>query len=201
MYITSIEHFSGKRKRKYKVRLDTGTDFQLYEKELNRYNLTENEELPVALYEELLRDVFCPRAKKRALHLLEKQDRTVSDLRRKLKQSGYPPEAIEEALAYVASYHYTDDLRYATSFVRFHQETKSKRRIRQDLMTKGIDKDTIEKAMEDYTACEADQIRNLLRKKSYNPTEADRAKKDKLFRFLLGRGYDMEDITQALQEY
>ena len=42
-------------------------------------------------------------------------------------------EAVEQAIAYVKSYHYIDDLRYACSYVRYQKEKKSNRRLQQDL--------------------------------------------------------------------
>ena len=81
------------------------------------------------------------------MHLLEKQDRTEYQLREKLRQNEYPKEAVEQAIAYVKSYHYIDDLRYACSYVRYQKEKKSNRRLQQDLQKKGVAKEFIEQAL------------------------------------------------------
>ena len=143
-----------------------------------------------------------PRAKRRAMHLLEKQDRTRKNLMDKLRESDYPQEAIEAAVAYVESYHYIDDERYARSYVHFHQEGKSKRRIQQDLMQKGVDRDTIALVLEEeYETSEADMIRDLLRKKHYDPESADASERAKMYRFLLGRGFSSNDISRVLRGF
>ncbi|WP_406544566.1 regulatory protein RecX, partial [Pseudobutyrivibrio sp.] len=83
--------------------------------------------------------------------------------------------------------------------IRFYMESRSKRRIQQDLMNKGIKSDVIERALEDeYTCDETDQIQRLLEKKAYNPDEATYEQKAKMYRFLAGRGYSSEAINRAL---
>ena len=75
--------------------MDDGTEFVLYRGEAKKYRLGEGAELSDNEYGELLYDVVGKRAKKRALHLLEKMDRTERQLRDKLRQGGYPPVCVE----------------------------------------------------------------------------------------------------------
>lgn len=147
MFVTSIEPvaFSTKKNR-MRVRLEGGADFVLYQKEIDRFDIAVGEEIASEVYERLLTEVFVPRARSRALHLLEKQDRTQADLRRKLCESGYPPEAVEAAIAYVLEYSYIDDLRYASNYIRFNREKKSESRIFFELERKGISKEITEEA-------------------------------------------------------
>ena len=120
-------------------------------------------------------------------------------MRQKLKEGGYPSFLIDDAIDYLYSYHYLDDERYAKNYVRFHQDNKSKRRIANDLIAKGVSKAVIETAIEvDYQSDEASQIEKLLNKKKYdreNATEKDRAK---MFRFLAYRGFSSEDIMKYI---
>lgn len=190
------------KKNKYKVRLDGGEDLVLYKRELKIYGLEEGAELSDDDYNRILEETLIPRAKRRAMHLLEKQDRTQHNLEDKLRESDYPPVAVQAAVEYVASYHYIDDERYARSYVRMHQEGKSKRRIQQDLMQKGVDRDVIALALEEeYEISEAEMIRDLLRKKHYNPEEADAKERQKMYRFLMGRGFSTNDISKVLRGY
>lgn len=198
MYVKELST-SGLSKGKVRVCLEGGTDFVLYNKEINRYNIREDYELTDTVYEQLLEEVFIPRAKKRAMHLLEQMDRTEMQLRDKLKSNGYPDEAIDEAISYVASYHYIDDERFARTYVRTYQDSRTIRRITQDLMQKGIDKNTIVLAIEEeYTESEEEQIKKLLAKKKYDASLADRKEKDKMYRFLMQRGFKSSDISRAL---
>ena len=173
----------------------------LYNKEVYRLGLKEGEELSQNTYEEILSEILIPRAKRRAMHLLEKQDRTRQNLIQKLKESGYPPPAIEEAVAYVESYHYIDDDRYARNYVRYHQEGKSRRKIYETLLQKGVSKDVILAALdEEYFASEENMILELLQKKKYDVDTADLKEKAKMYRFLLGRGFRSNDIDRILSK-
>ena len=201
MTIVDIQPIPHK-KNKYKVQLHGGADLVLYKREVKTYGLEAGAELTEELYERILQETLIPRAKRRALHLLEKQDRTRRNLMDKLRESDYPQEAIEAAVAYVESYHYIDDERYARSYVHFHQEGKSKRRIQQDLMQKGVDRDIIAMVLEEeYETSEADMIRDLLRKKHYDPESADASERAKMYRFLLGRGFSSNDISRVLRGF
>ncbi len=73
------------------------------------------------------------KATKKAMGLLQHMDRTEWELRSKLEQAGFSEEAVEAAIQYVAGYHYIDDKRYAKRFVEIYRESRSMRRIRQDL--------------------------------------------------------------------
>ena len=191
-----------RKKNKYKVHLQGGMDLVLYKREVKTYGLEAGEELSEEAYQHILEETLIPRAKRRAMHLLEKQDRTRKNLEDKLRESDYPQVAIDAAIAYVESFHYIDDERYARSYVHFHQEGKSKRRIQQDLMQKGIDRDVIALVLEEeYETSEEDMIRDLLRKKHYDPESADAKERSKMYRFLAGRGFSSGDISRVLRGY
>ncbi len=196
MEITSIQPVD---KKKCKVHLDTGVDFVLYKKEIKAFGLDEGEELTEETYQSLMTEVFYPRAKRRALYLLEKMDRSEAQLRRKLFDNAYPAEAIDVAIDYVKSYHYIDDERLARSYVRFYQESRSRGRIEQDLLQKGIAKDVIARCIEEeYQVSEVDLIRSLLDKKHYDARNATYEERAKMYRFLMGRGFRSSDISQVL---
>ena len=191
MYIERIEQLEKGRRR---LVFETGERLVLYKGEIRSYDLSEGQDISETLYQELLFDVLGKRATKRAMHLLEKQDRTEYQLREKLRQNEYPKEAAEQAIAYGKSYHYIDDLRYACSYVRYQKEKKSNRRLQQDLQKKGVAKEFIEQALlEEGNEDETDAIQRLLEKKGYTP-EMPREQANKIYQFLLRRGYKSSDI-------
>ena len=196
MYIERIEQLEKGRRR---LEFETGERLVLYKGEIRSYDLSEGQDIPKTLYQELLFDVLGKRATKRAMHLLEKQDRTEYQLREKLRQNEYPKEAVEQAIAYVKSYHYIDDLRYACSYVRYQKEKKSNRRLQQDLQKKGVAKEFIEQALlEEGNEDETDAIQRLLEKKGYTP-EMPREQANKIYQFLLRRGYKSSDILYVMR--
>lgn len=199
MQIISIEPLPASKKRK-RITLDTRESFVLYTGEIRKHSeLKEGAFLSEADYQEILTKILLPRAKKRTLHLLEKQDRTRADVIMKLTQGGYPSEIAEAAADYAASYGYIDDRRYASNFIYFHQEKKSRRRLKQDLLRKGISADIIDKCLEEAElTSEEDKIQELLEKKHYDPETATDKDRARMARFLLGRGFDYDKIRTAI---
>ena len=55
------------------------------------------------------------------MNLLQGREYTTSQLRTKLQQGFYPPKIIEQAIDYVAGFHYIDDLRYAVDYITYHE--------------------------------------------------------------------------------
>ena len=140
------------------------------------------------------------RAKKRAMHLLERMDRTEHQLREKLMASEYPEEVIEEAIAYVKSFHYIDDKRYAENYTRYRKENLSRQQIKQKLMQKGVARETIELAIEEeYDTDETVHIRRLLEKKHYDSSLKDDGEFRRVYNYLLRRGFRSSDILKEMK--
>lgn len=196
-----------KEKGRIMIRFDNGTEVLLYRGELRRLPgqestllLTEGGYIPEGLYQKVLTEIVGIRAKKRAMFLLERMDRTEQQLSDKLKQNGYPTECVEDAIAYVKKYHYIDDLRYARTYVRYHQQKKSRQRLRTDLMQKGVAKDTIELALEEeFASDEREKIRTLMEKRHYDYGTSDRREQQRMYQFLLRRGYRSNDILAVMK--
>lgn len=188
---------------RYKVYIEESPAFALYRGELNRLGIREGEEITEESLREI-REVILPlRAKKRAMNLLQKREYTAAALREKLRDGEYPEACVEEAVAYVESFGYVDDRRYARDFIVYNLDRKSRVRIEQDLMRKGIHKDTIrglfeeleeEGAKQDETA----MIRRLLEKKKYDAKTADGREKQRMYAFLYRKGFHSEAINKAL---
>ena len=200
MKITAIEELSKARSR---VWIDGEFAFVLYKGELRLYRIREGEEISEETLKTIRQEVLPKRAKLRAMNLLKSREYTTKQLHDKLKQGGYPEDIITLALDYVASYHYTDDLRYAVSYMQSHETDKSRRRIEQDLMRKGIEKETLEKAWQTWEARGGEQdeqqmISELLEKQGYCPREADLREKQRLYGFLMRRGFSGEQVRKAL---
>ena len=140
------------------------------------------------------------RAKKRALHLLERMDRTEHQLREKLRASDYPDDVIEEAIEYVKSFHYLDDERYAENFTRYKKEGMSRQQIKQKLMLKGVSRDIVENAIdEEYDVDETVHIRNILDKKHFSYEASNEGEFRRIYNYLLRRGFRSSDILKEMK--
>ena len=190
-------------KAKSKVYIDYEFAFVLYKGELRRYHLKEGEEILQKDYEVLMEEILPKRAKLRCMNLLMTKEYTVEQLKRKLRQGLYSEELIEIAISYVASFNYVNDLKYAMDFIAYNESSKSKRRIEQDLYKKGISRETMERAWNEWQEQGGEQdeigmIRKQLEKKHYNDETADYKEKQKIYGFLLRKGYSSEQIKKAI---
>ena len=175
-------------------------DLALYKGEVRQLHLQENDEITEEMYEKILEEILIPRARRRAMHLLEKMDRSTRQLESKLREGGYPEPAIESAIAYVAGYHYLDDERLARSHIRFYQTSRSRMRLTQDLLKKGIDHEIIDRCMEEeLEQSQMELIAALLQKKGYDPENATRQEEAKMYRFLMQRGFASSEISRVLR--
>ena len=200
MIITELVEASSFR---VKVYIEQEFAFVLYKGELRKYGLKAGQEIKPEVYGEILGEVLPKRAKLRCMNLLQSKDYTREQLRQKLKQGFYPEEVVEEALDYVASFHYIDDLRFAQDYIHYNELRKSRRRIDMDLLKKGIASDIIAKAwlLWEDAGNEQDedaQIANLLEKKHFDIETADTKEVQRMYGFLVRRGFDGEKIRKVL---
>ena len=200
MKVTRIEEWT---KSRSKVYLDEEFAFVLYKGELRQYHLVPGEEILPEDHEMIMTQVLPKRAKLRAMNLLKNKEYTVKQLQDKLLEGGYPERVVREALDYVAKFHYTDDLRYAVAFITCHEGTRSRRRMEQDLLGRGIDRDTLEQAWREWEEQggrqdEQAMIRELLEKRGYDSEKADIKEKQRQGAFLMRRGFSGEQVRKAL---
>ena len=201
MVVTSIQEYD---KRKVLIQLDEHLIFPLYKSEINDFYLSEGDDISAEVYSEIMNSLLPKRAKLRAMNLLQKHSYTKELLRRKLTDDKYPENIITEAIHYVESYGYIDDGRYAEEYIRCYCESRSKRRIMQDLIVKGIVKEVAQSAWEHYEAVnepvdEISQIKALLRKKHYDAQSTDYKETVRIMNYLYRKGYRKDNIMRCMK--
>lgn len=198
MEITKIQALT---KQKYRIFLDGKSAFAVYKGELSRYHLEEGAVLPPEVYEELVNRVLKKRATLRAMHILERTDKTEAQLRRKLEESEYPKEAVESAIAYVTSYGYLDDRRYAEHYIEWKKQGKGKARLKMELVQKGISREIIEEVLESTDFGETrEMIRQIILKKRKTDIPMNEKEKQRLYGFLMRKGFSSSDILAVMRE-
>ena len=190
-------------KNRNKVYIDNEFAFVLYKGELLIYHVAIEEELHKADYDEIMRVLLPKRAKLRAMNLLQKKTYCEKQLETKLREGFYPEVVIEEAIAYVKSFHYVDDLQYAIDYITYHESGKPLAKLREELLRKGIGKDTFDAAVEAWQdlggrSDELMMVYKLLEKKGYNE-DMDIKEKQRIYAYLLRKGFSMETISKAMK--
>lgn len=197
MLVTALEEYT---KGRYKIYLDEQFAFVLYKSELRRFKIELNSELPETDYEEIINDIILKRAKRRTLYLLKDMDRTEQQVRTKLKEGFCPNDIIDKAIEYAKGYHYINDENYARRYVEYKSTSKSRLVIVSELRNKGIDKETIDRIYEETEINDNDAIIKLIRKKRIKLAEADKDQLRKLFMYLSRKGFQYEDIENAMEQ-
>lgn len=144
--ITSV---TGLGRGRYKIELDGEIRFVLYKGELQTYHVKTGERMSGEAAEEIMTGILPGRAKLRSMNLLKSRPYTEYQIREKLRQGFYPEQAIDEAVAYVKSFHYIDDRCYVKDYITYYSESRSRGRITQDLMRKGIARELINAVYEE----------------------------------------------------
>lgn len=181
------------------ITLDNEESFVLYKGELSKLELAEGKELSDSSYDRIMHEILPKRAKLRGLNLLKSRPYTEAQLRTKYEQGGYPASVIDSAIDYIKQLHCIDDYEYCRTYFTYHSASKSRRRMILDLVQKGVDKETVHRALDDVIGAgdmsdEEDLIRKLLAKKHYDSDKASYEERQKMKAFLYNKGFSVDII-------
>ncbi len=138
------------------------------------------------------------RARERVLFLLKSSDKTEQELRRKLKDGGYPKEAADYAIEFLKEHNFINDENYGRRYVEFNSERKSQRQIQYELQKKGLDKEVIQEILREQPVDEEAQIRAYVNKKRIKAEEMDFKERGKVMAALGRRGFSYDAISRVL---
>lgn len=112
-------------------------------------------------------------------------------------------KSAEEIVAVLVEENYVDDLRYASAYARDKSSISGwgEVKIRYMLASKGIERNTIDSAMEDVDSVKAESRLEKLIENKYRSLEGDPQWRLKLLRFGLGRGYAYDEVKEIIERY
>ena len=199
--IVEIKQISDLGQGRHKITLEDDSVFVLYKKELEKWELVEGNQLSEEDFIKIKNEILLKRAKKRGLHLLEKQGRSQSNLRAKLKEGFYPDDVIEQAMAYIESFGYLNDQILARNIVESRRAQKSHMEIVATLKSKGIQQETIWQVMEEVydESYEKEAIKYLMNKKRIHLESITQKEKNKFFNYLTRKGFSYDSIKSLMQ--
>lgn len=142
----------------------------------------------------VVRDSELNSAFERAVGYLSLSPRSSGEIKKYLKDKGYDGEIITLALDKLLLYHYVDDYAYAKSYISSKSKKYGAFRIKAELRRKGVDSEIIDGLLD-----EADPLGAYNTAKKYINSHRN-TDKQKLKRFLSGRGFGWDEITSALAQ-
>lgn len=167
------------------------------------HRLAPGDMLDEATIAQLLKEDETKKAITSSLNLIAYRPRAAGELRDKLREKGYSPEAIDAAVTRMQELRYLDDEAFAERWVQSRQGTRprSERMLRQELARKGIDRKTIDQTIEEAGVDEAGDALELARKKAGSMSGLEPAVRTRrLSGFLARRGYGYDIIRQVIEQ-
>ncbi|MDL4458385.1 MULTISPECIES: recombination regulator RecX [Citrobacter] len=148
----------------------------------------------------------------RAVRILAMRDHSEQELRRKLaapvmgkngpEDIDATPEDYDKVIAWCIESRYLDDDRFVQQFIASRsRKGYGPARVRQELNQKGIARESIERAMRECEIDWAVLAREQAVRKYGEPLPVEFSDKVKVQRFLLYRGYLMEDIQAIWRNF
>ena len=136
----------------------------------------------------------------RALKYISSRLKTEKQMLEYLRGLNYSQVAIDNAIKKLKNYGYINDEYYAKTFAEVYGQTKGKNYIKRELALKGVNKEHIEEIIQDKD--DTDACLALCQKKLKTLKQPlEQKDKQKLYRFLLSRGFDYETIRQTLAKF
>lgn len=140
---------------------------------------------------------------KRMATLCAKSEQCTYDISTKLYRAGLPAGKREEIIEYLTAHRYLDDARFAKAFASYKVRFSSwgKMKIRMALAAKRINSALISEALDSIDKNDYEEaLRRIIRVKRKDLDIHDREQRAKLYRQLLGRGFESSLIGNILQE-
>jgi regulatory protein len=144
----------------------------------------------------------------RALELsyryLNRCDRTVSEIRRHLERKEVEAGTLERTIEALIGQGYLDDARFARQFAADKREFErwGGDRIRRGLLSRGVDLEQVQAALEESAGGESELDRALgLLSLRFPSAPQDRRDRDRALGVLLRKGYDIELALDAMSAH
>lgn len=202
MKITKIEK-QKKNLKRYSVFIDDEFAFGIDEVDLLYYKLSENTQIDETKYNFILENVIYNKAKNKAVKYISYQPRTEKEVTEKLKECEYSNDIIFRVIETMKKYNYINDKEYAKNFLTSKLNLKGYGifKISFDLKQKGISDDIINDIIENTELNENKRALEVLEKKLRGKKISDYKEKQKLYNFLLRRGFSYDVIKEAINNF
>lgn len=136
----------------------------------------------------------------RGLSILEKSLKSEKMLYDYLKGKGYPNECIKRAIDKLKSYGYIDDEGYCESYINSYS-SKSKKKLKYELLAKGIDGEIIDNKLNELLMDELEEEKAIKEGYKYLKNKTfDIKTKQKFYNHMIGKGFDYSQIQKAWEE-
>lgn len=202
MIITRIEN-QKRNLNRVNIYIDNKFAFGLTDDIRYKYDLHTNKEIDNDFVEDILKAEEERKVINAALNILSYRQRSIKELREKLREKGYDNLFIEKAIDYCKEQNYLNDEEFSISYIKDKQYLNKlgSKRIKYELINKGVSKDIIEEVLQVNPEYEFNIALDLANKKMSSYKNDDRNSiYRKLGGFLQRKGYPFDIIKKVLDQ-
>lgn len=173
--------------------------YGVYEAEiLARHNLKTGQKFNDEFFEDLKIENGDYACFNRGLSLLEKSMKSEKMLKDYLREKGYPKSCIEKACDKLIEYGYINDENFCENYIISYCNSKSKRKIKYELLLKGIKEEIIDSKLDNLIDDDLEKEKLMILAKKYMKNKVfDIKSKQKFYNHFIGKGYDYSEILNA----
>ncbi|MBQ0099807.1 MAG: regulatory protein RecX, partial [Firmicutes bacterium] len=135
----------------------------------------------------------------KAINYISKTLKTKVQVINYLRTKGYEDEIVFKVIDKLKEYNYIDDVEYAKKYLEFSSKKQGAKLSNYKLMAKGIRKEDLEKANQESEIRYDISCEKVLEKYLRNK-EKTKENLIKASRYLLGKGFNYEDIENAVSK-
>ncbi|MDP2672345.1 MAG: regulatory protein RecX [Nanoarchaeota archaeon] len=134
-----------------------------------------------------------------ALKLLERRDRSVGEVKKKMKEKEFSGEEVKKTIFFLKEKKFLDDHRFAKNFIRNQLSIKplGKYQLKMRLKNKFISEEIVESTFDDINMNEK-KLAQVALDRWIRINQSKEKKYEKVCRHLLGRGFNWEIVKEIL---
>lgn len=183
----------------YLIVFDDKSNFKISLEMIIKYNIAEERELTREDIKKILEEFEIKSAFNYALHLLERKMYSESQIRNKLLKKGYNEIITERTISKLKDYDFINDEEYVKKYIEYGLSKKlGSKRIVTNLKQKGIFIKENDVIIDNKTIYE--NAKSLALKKIKTMDKNKKNIKQRLYNYLVYRGYDNDVIFKVLKE-
>ncbi|NLL31030.1 MAG: recombination regulator RecX [Clostridiales bacterium] len=201
--ITKIEE-QKRNKDRVNIYIDDEYAFSLSREVLIKEGIKLKEKVDIEKIKKAAKEDNYMKCKSAALRIIERTHKTEKEIRERLLKREYDIETINRTISFLKEYNLLNDENYAKMYIKDKSKSQGKKKIKYDLLRKGLDDNLIEKEIAKIDSDEEEDIAYNLANKKYNilrKRENDNYKlSQKLYRFILSKGYSYDIASKVIKK-
>ena len=135
----------------------------------------------------------------KTLKLISVRYKTQREVEKYLYEKGYLAPTVYYVISKLSEYHYIDDEKFVNSYIASHKSISGKLKLKRNLILRGINESLVDNALNDDEFEQSEQIKKLAEKYMKNKEDI-RENYIKLFRYLMNKGFEYEEIKNVLKK-